>query len=91
MQGFYEFQESLQQREWERTRWQTVRLLQPHRKKGQTLEAKDLIVFPWEKEINTGEQKVKRLSPAEVDKMFEGMDADYFKNLKKGSGKTSGT
>ena len=91
LEGFYEFQDSMQRREWERVRWQTARLLQPHAKKGKTISEKDLVVFPWEKEIQTQGQKAKRLSPAEVDELFKDMDKDYLKNLNKSSGKTSGT
>lgn len=36
----------IQQQEWERIRWQTTWLVNPHTKKK--LSPKDLMVFPWE-------------------------------------------
>ena len=46
--GWNERQSRKEQTEWERTRWMTTILLNPHTKKR--IKAKDLIVFPWEKE-----------------------------------------
>lgn len=46
--GYNERENRKEQSEWERTRWQTTVLLNPHTKKN--IKAKDLIVFPWEKE-----------------------------------------
>ena len=50
VEGFYEIINFNQRREWERVRWQTTLLLNPHVRKGKTLKPKDLIVFDWEKE-----------------------------------------
>ena len=44
--GWNENQNRKDQSEWERVRWQTTILLNPHTKKR--IKAKDLIVFPWE-------------------------------------------
>ena len=44
--GWNEKQNRKDQSEWERVRWQTTILLNPHTKKS--IKAKDLIVFPWE-------------------------------------------
>ena len=44
--GFNERENRKEQSEWERIRWQTTILLNPHTKKR--IKAKDLIVFPWE-------------------------------------------
>lgn len=44
--GWNEFENRKEKSEWERTRWQTTLLLNPHTKKR--IKAKDLIVFPWE-------------------------------------------
>jgi len=44
--GWSELENRKEQTEWERTRWQTTILLNPHTKKR--IKAKDLIVFPWE-------------------------------------------
>lgn len=50
--GFNERENRREQSEWERIRWQTTILVNPHTKK--TIKARDLIVFPWE------ENKVKK-------------------------------
>ena len=44
--GFNARENRKEQSEWERTRWMTTILLNPHTKK--TIKARDLIVFPWE-------------------------------------------
>lgn len=44
--GFNDRENRKEQSEWERIRWQTTILVNPHTKK--TIKAKDLIVFPWE-------------------------------------------
>lgn len=46
--GWNEKQNRLEQGNWERTRWMTTILLNPHTKKR--IKATDLILFPWEKE-----------------------------------------
>jgi len=48
VEGWNERQNRKEQAEWERIRWQTTILINPHTKK--TIKAKDLIVFPWEKQ-----------------------------------------
>jgi len=52
--------ESIQERdmereraEWERTRWLATVLLSPHLRKGKTMQPRDLVVFPWEKQERT--------------------------------------
>ena len=47
--GYGEVYEQRERMEWERARWQAVRLLMPNVKKGRKLQAQDLGVFPWEK------------------------------------------
>lgn len=48
VEGWNERQNTKEQAEWERTRWMTTILINPHSKKR--IKPKDLIVFPWEKE-----------------------------------------
>lgn len=48
VEGWNERQNTKERADWERTRWMTTILINPHTKK--TIKAKDLIVFPWEKE-----------------------------------------
>ena len=47
--GFYEHQSELQRTEWERIRWQTFVMLQPHVKPNSLKRPTDLIKFSWEK------------------------------------------
>ncbi len=49
VEGWNEKQNRIERMDWERTRWMTTILLNPHTKKRIT--GKDLIVFPWEKEL----------------------------------------
>jgi len=44
--GWNQRENRREQSEWERTRWMTTILLNPHTKKR--IKPKDLIVFPWE-------------------------------------------
>lgn len=53
VKGRREVMEAKQREEWERTRWQTCILLQPHIKKGTKLTEQKLRRFPWEENINT--------------------------------------
>ena len=50
--GWSEQQNRKEQSDWERTRWMTTILLNPHTKKR--IKPKDLIVFPWETEPKKG-------------------------------------
>lgn len=52
VKGRREMMEAEQREEWERIRWQTCILLQPHIKKGSKLTEQKLRRFPWEKNIN---------------------------------------
>jgi len=52
LRGYAESQETKQQSDWERTRWQTVALINIQLPKGKNVEAKDLAVFPWEVDEN---------------------------------------
>jgi len=53
VKGKREMLEAEQREEWERIRWQTCILLQPHIKKGTNLTEQKLRRFPWEQNINT--------------------------------------
>jgi len=46
VEGWNERQNRKEEADWERTRWMTTILLNPHTKKR--IKPKDLIVFPWE-------------------------------------------
>lgn len=46
IEGWNDQQNRKEQADWERTRWMTTILLNPHTKKR--IKSKDLIVFPWE-------------------------------------------
>ena len=48
VRGRYKSEELLDRSNWERVRWQTALLLNVHTKKGSSIKAKDLAVFPWE-------------------------------------------
>ena len=61
-QGFWEHFELKERLEWERTRWLGTIILQPHMKRGRTLNPTDLVKFDWEK----GESK--KMSKDELDK-----------------------
>lgn len=47
--GWSKWSEVKEQLEWDRCRWQTSYLLQPHTKKGTKLRPTDLIKLPWDK------------------------------------------
>ena len=47
--GYYKRETQLERSQWERTRWQTVLIINPHLKKPYK-NPKSLVVFPWEKE-----------------------------------------
>ena len=46
VEGWNERQNRKEEADWERTRWMTTILFNPHTKKR--IKPKDLIVFPWE-------------------------------------------
>ena len=52
VKGRREMMEAEQREEWERIRWQTCVLLQPHITKGSKLTEQNLRRFPWEEKIN---------------------------------------
>jgi len=56
-------QELAERAAWERTRWLATLLLQPHTRKGQRLQPKDLAVFPWER------RRRKQLSREEYERI----------------------
>tara|TARA_R100000353_G_scaffold171573_1_gene136063 strand:+ start:812 stop:1108 length:297 start_codon:yes stop_codon:yes gene_type:complete len=62
-------EDEIQQAEWERVRWQTTLLLQPHAKKGARLTPEKLAVFPWEKKlkglVNDPERVARNMKYAE--------------------------
>tara|TARA_R110000744_G_scaffold139964_3_gene251123 strand:- start:2126 stop:2407 length:282 start_codon:yes stop_codon:yes gene_type:complete len=49
MDGFNDLENMRQRQEWERCRWQTAYLLNPHTGKGKTIKPTDLIEFEWDK------------------------------------------
>tara|TARA_R100000664_G_C2758654_1_gene147748 strand:+ start:3551 stop:3793 length:243 start_codon:yes stop_codon:yes gene_type:complete len=49
LSGFLELRKHRERMDWERCRWQTANLLQPHTKKGKKLKPTDLIKFDWDK------------------------------------------
>lgn len=55
LEGNYEQEQFRQRQQWERTRWQTVWLLNVHLTKNSQVEPKDLIEFPWESERKPAE------------------------------------
>jgi Flp pilus assembly protein CpaB len=57
--GYNSKVEEMQRNNWERTRWQTLFLLNIQLPKGKDLKLQDLAVFPWEKKEEThGRQKM---------------------------------
>jgi hypothetical protein len=64
--GFFELQQFNQRMEWERCRWQTCYLLQPHTGKGKKIKPTDLIRFDWDKK----DKKIKKLTAQELKQMM---------------------
>lgn len=64
--GFFELQQFNQRMEWERCRWQTCYLLQPHTGKGKKIKPTDLIKFDWDKK----DKKIKKLTAQELKQMM---------------------
>ena len=64
--GFFELQQVNQRMEWERCRWQTCYLLQPHSGKGKKIKPTDLIRFDWDKK----DKKIKKLTAQELKQMM---------------------
>jgi len=52
--------------EWERCRWKTCYLLQPHTGKGKKIKPTDLIKFDWDKK----EKNIKKLTAQELKQMM---------------------
>lgn len=52
--------------DWERCRWSTAYLLQPHSKKGKKIKPTDLIKFDWDKKEN----KRKKLTAQEIKQIM---------------------
>ena len=52
--------------DWERCRWQTCYLLQPHTGKGKKIKRTDLIKFDWDKK----EKNIKKLTAQELKQMM---------------------
>lgn len=73
---YNQLEESREQRQWERTRWQTAALLNVHAKKGKQVKPTDLIKFPWERK---NEIKPKKLNKAELHEQYGRMDRDFKK------------
>lgn len=59
LKGYYSNVEFLQIGEWEKTRWMTTAIIQPHIKKR--LKPKDLISFTWEKAETITDEDVQRI------------------------------
>jgi len=59
--------ESDQREEWERVRWQSAVLLQPHISKGKRLTPQKLLRFPWEK--NTKEAPTRKELKASLERI----------------------
>ena len=68
--GQQELMQIQEQAHWERTRWLAALMLQPHAKKGATIQPSSLVSFPWEKERkpNKGEEiKAKQILESWTD------------------------
>lgn len=65
LKGFSELEESRQQIEWERIRWQTFQLAVFHAKKNSLKKPQDLIKFPWEK------KKVPRITKEDKERIIK--------------------
>lgn len=90
LKGWQKFQQRQLESEWERTRWMTWTLLQPHTKKGAFKNPIDLVRFPWEKskEIETEKLNIDR----SVKDWMKQMDEDHIKKMKEAiNGNTSKT
>jgi len=46
--GDYERRQEREKSEWERARWMSAILLQPHTEKGKGVKPSDICIFPWE-------------------------------------------
>lgn len=58
------------QLQWEIARWQAMYFVSPYTKKGKTIKAKDLIIFPWEKQDKI--IKKSREEILEIEKKYNG-------------------
>lgn len=73
MNGFYRLVNLKERQEWERCRWQTAILLNPHLSKGKTLKPTDLIKFNWDlpdkKKIKADKNKAEYIKKLEDFKL----------------------
>ena len=66
IRGHAEAEGLKQQSDWERTRWQTVALINIQLPKGKSVKAQDLALFPWEKK-----EKKNTLSQEQAKEILE--------------------
>lgn len=67
MRGYAEAESLKQQSDWERTRWQTVALINIQLPKGKSVKSQDLALFPWE----VDEKKKNTLSHKDAKEILE--------------------
>ena len=63
IKGHLDFEDSVQQNEWERTRWQTAVLVNIQMPRGKSISPQQLVEFPWEKKKR---QIGPKLTPEQV-------------------------
>ena len=63
IKGHLDFEDSLQQGQWERTRWQTAVLVNIQMPKNKSISPQQLVEFPWEKKKKKATSK---LTPEQI-------------------------
>ena len=71
--GYNSKVEEMQRNNWERTRWQTLFLLNIQLPKGKDFKLQDLAVFPWEKKEENND--TEKMTPETMKKVIAAMDA----------------
>ncbi|MBK8706582.1 MAG: hypothetical protein IPN33_25435 [Saprospiraceae bacterium] len=81
IEKFYELEETRQQQEWERTRWQATTLVNIQLKRGDRMKVTQLLPLPWDNQEKL--QVSKPLTYEEQKERFEKIDA--FMKQRKGT------
>ena len=68
IKGYLTFEDSKQQSEWERVRWQTAVLVNIQLPKNKTITPQQLVKFPWEKK---GKKEAPKLTPEQIKLRLE--------------------
>lgn len=64
IKGHLDYEDSLQQGQWERVRWQTAILVNIQLPKNKSISVQELVRFPWEKK---DKKATSKLTPAQIN------------------------